>query len=134
MAEKQRACASDLAEAEVVLSAAREALDTLNKVGELSGAGRCPAGPQPCARGMLSGPLVPPQYNLTELKSFGAPPPEVVNVMAAVLILTAENGKIPKDKSWTAGKVKIGKADTFLASLKNYDGENIPEACLKAFE
>ncbi|XP_039572044.1 dynein heavy chain 17, axonemal isoform X2 [Passer montanus] len=104
VAEKQRACASDLAEAEVVLSAAREALDTLNK------------------------------YNLTELKSFGAPPPEVVNVMAAVLILTAENGKIPKDRSWTAGKVKIGKADTFLASLKNYDGENIPEACLKAFE
>uniref|UniRef100_A0A8C0VD33 Dynein axonemal heavy chain 17 n=1 Tax=Cyanistes caeruleus TaxID=156563 RepID=A0A8C0VD33_CYACU len=101
---KQRACASDLAEAEVVLSAAREALDTLNK------------------------------YNLTELKSFGAPPPEVVNVMAAVLVLTAENGKIPKDRSWTAGKVKIGKADTFLASLKNYDGENIPEACLKAFE
>ncbi|XP_030817712.1 dynein heavy chain 17, axonemal [Camarhynchus parvulus] len=104
VAEKQQACASELAEAEVVLSAAREALDTLNK------------------------------YNLTELKSFGAPPPEVVNVMAAVLILTAENGKIPKDKSWTAGKVKIGKADTFLASLKNYDGENIPEACLKAFE
>ncbi|NXB98994.1 DYH17 protein, partial [Orthonyx spaldingii] len=102
--EKQRACASDLAEAEVVLSAAREALDTLNK------------------------------YNLTELKSFGAPPPEVVNVMAAVLILTAENGKIPKDKSWTAAKVKIGKIDTFLASLKNYDGENIPEPCLKAFE
>ncbi|NXP60283.1 DYH17 protein, partial [Chloropsis cyanopogon] len=104
VAEKQRACASDLAEAEVVLSAAREALDTLNK------------------------------YNLTELKSFGAPPPEVVNVMAAVLILTAENGKIPKDRSWTAGKVKIGKADTFLASLKNFDGENIPEPCLKAFE
>ncbi|NXY12732.1 DYH17 protein, partial [Atrichornis clamosus] len=104
VAEKQRACASDLAEAEVVLSAAREALDTLNK------------------------------YNLTELKSFGAPPPEVVNVMAAVLILTAEKGKIPKDKSWTAAKVKIGKADTFLASLKGYDGENIPEACLKAFQ
>lgn len=89
---------------------------------------------QPWARVMLSGPVVPPQYNLTELKSFGAPPPEVVNVMAAVLVLTAENGKIPKDRSWTAGKVKIGKADTFLASLKNYDGENIPEACLKAFE
>ncbi|NXU85060.1 DYH17 protein, partial [Xiphorhynchus elegans] len=104
VAEKQRACASDLAEAEVVLSAAREALNTLNK------------------------------YNLTELKSFGAPPPEVVNVMAAVLILTAENGKIPKDKSWTAAKVKIGKADTFLASLQNYDGENIPEPCLKAFQ
>ncbi|NXM68229.1 DYH17 protein, partial [Serilophus lunatus] len=104
VAEKQRACAHDLAEAEVVLSAAREALNTLNK------------------------------YNLTELKSFGAPPPEVVNVMAAVLILTAEKGKIPKDKSWTAAKVKIGKADTFLASLQNYDGENIPEPCLKAFQ
>uniref|UniRef100_A0A8C0VGU9 Dynein axonemal heavy chain 17 n=1 Tax=Cyanistes caeruleus TaxID=156563 RepID=A0A8C0VGU9_CYACU len=89
---------------------------------------------QPWAGVMLSGPVLPPQYNLTELKSFGAPPPEVVNVMAAVLVLTAENGKIPKDRSWTAGKVKIGKADTFLASLKNYDGENIPEACLKAFE
>lgn len=89
---------------------------------------------QPWARVMLSDPVVPPQYNLTELKSFGAPPPEVVNVMAAVLVLTAENGKIPKDRSWTAGKVKIGKADTFLASLKNYDGENIPEPCLKAFE
>lgn len=131
MAEKQRACASDLAEAEVVLSAAREALDTLNKVRDPSMGSRCW---QPRARVMLSGPVVPPQYNLTELKSFGAPPPEVVNVMAAVLVLTAENGKIPKDRSWTAGKVKIGKADTFLASLKNYDGENIPEACLKAFE
>lgn len=43
VAEKQRACAADLAEAEVVLSAAREALDTLNKVGDLSVGSRCPA-------------------------------------------------------------------------------------------
>ncbi|NWW79259.1 DYH17 protein, partial [Climacteris rufus] len=104
VAEKQQACASELAEAEVVLSAAREALDTLNK------------------------------YNLTELKSFGAPPPEVVNVMAAVLILTAKKGKVPKDRSWTAAKAHIGKADTFLAELKNYKAEDIPEPCLKAFE
>lgn len=41
VAEKQRACAADLAEAEVVLSAAREALDTLNKVGDLSVGSRC---------------------------------------------------------------------------------------------
>ncbi|NWV29438.1 DYH17 protein, partial [Origma solitaria] len=104
VAEKQQACATELAEAEVVLTAASEALNTLNK------------------------------YNLTELKSFGAPPPEVVNVMAAVMILTAEKGKIPKDKSWTAAKVTIGKADAFLAALKGFDGTNIPEPCLKAFE
>ncbi|NWV39884.1 DYH17 protein, partial [Grantiella picta] len=104
VAEKQQACATELAEAEVVLTAASEALNTLNK------------------------------YNLTELKSFGAPPPEVVNVMAAVMILTAEKGKIPKDKSWTAAKVTIGKADAFLAALKGFDGSNIPEPCLKAFE
>ncbi|NXE29303.1 DYH17 protein, partial [Ardeotis kori] len=104
VAEKQRACETDLAKAEPALIAAQEALNTLNK------------------------------NNLTELKSFGAPPQAVVNVTAAVMVLTAPNGKIPKDKSWKAAKVMMGKVDAFLDSLKKFDKEHIPEACLKAFQ
>lgn len=74
------------------------------------------------------------QNNLTELKSFGSPPDAVVNVTAAVMILTAPGGKIPKDKSWKAAKIMMGKVDTFLDSLKKFDKEHIPEACLKAFK
>nr|KAF6455665.1 dynein axonemal heavy chain 17 [Rousettus aegyptiacus] len=102
--EKQKACETDLAKAEPALLAAQEALDTLNK------------------------------NNLTELKSFGSPPDAVVNVTAAVMILTAPGGKIPKDKSWKAAKIMMGKVDTFLDSLKKFDKEHIPEACLKAFK
>nr|XP_051697525.1 dynein axonemal heavy chain 17 [Oryctolagus cuniculus] len=102
--EKQKACETDLAKAEPALLAAQEALDTLNK------------------------------NNLTELKSFGSPPDAVVNVTAAVMILTAPGGKIPKDKSWKAAKIMMGKVDSFLDSLKRFDKEHIPEACLKAFK
>ena len=49
------------------------------------------------------------QANLTELKSFGKPPPAVVNVAAAVMVLLAPPTKIPKDRSWNAGKVMMGK-------------------------
>ncbi|XP_078011950.1 dynein axonemal heavy chain 17 isoform X1 [Phascolarctos cinereus] len=102
--EKQKACETDLAKAEPALLAAQAALDTLNK------------------------------NNLTELKSFGSPPDAVVNVTAAVMILTAPGGKIPKDKSWKAAKIMMGKVDTFLDALKKFDKEHIPEACLKAFK
>ncbi|XP_074778161.1 dynein axonemal heavy chain 17 [Athene noctua] len=104
VSEKQRACETDLAKAEPALVAAQEALNTLNK------------------------------NNLTELKSFGSPPQAVVNVTAAVMVLTARGGKIPKDKSWKAAKVMMGKVDTFLDTLKNFDKEHIPEACLRAFQ
>ncbi|XP_021270931.1 dynein heavy chain 17, axonemal [Numida meleagris] len=104
VAEKQRACETDLAKAEPALIAAQEALNTLNK------------------------------NNLTELKSFGSPPQAVVNVTAAVMILTAPHGKIPKDRSWKAAKLMMGKVDTFLEALKKFDKEHIPEACLKEFQ
>ena len=64
-------------QAEPALVAAKEALNTLNK------------------------------NNLTELKSFGAPPPAVTNVTAAVMCLLAPGGKVPKDKSWKAAKASI---------------------------
>lgn len=158
--EKQKACETDLAKAEPALLAAQEALDTLNKVrtrkernGTAHGRGR--GGGERCgvrARGRsfprspgglgvrhaglhpLSAAACCFQNNLTELKSFGSPPDAVVNVTAAVMILTAPGGKIPKDKSWKAAKIMMGKVDTFLDSLKKFDKEHIPEACLKAFK
>ncbi|XP_055553184.1 dynein axonemal heavy chain 17 isoform X2 [Falco cherrug] len=104
VAEKQRACELDLAKAEPALVATQEALNTLNK------------------------------NNLTDLKSFMSPPQLVVNVMAAVMVLMAPEGKIPRDKSWKAAKVMMGKVDTFLDALKKFDKEHIPKACLKAFQ
>lgn len=73
--KKQKDCEADLVKAEPALIAAQEALNTLNKA------------------------------NLTELKSFGSPPGAVTNVTAAVMVLLAPGGKIPKDRSWKAAKV-----------------------------
>ncbi|XP_003791133.1 dynein heavy chain 9, axonemal [Otolemur garnettii] len=100
--QKQKDCEEDLAKAEPTLTAAQAALNTLNKT------------------------------NLTELKSFGSPPLAVSNVSAAVMVLTAPGGKVPKDRSWKAAKVTMAKVDGFLDSLINFDKENIHENCLKA--
>jgi len=75
VSKKQRDCEADLMKAEPALLAAQEALNTLNKA------------------------------NLTELKSFGSPPGAVTNVTAAVMVLLAPAGKVPKDRSWKAAKV-----------------------------
>uniref|UniRef100_A0A8W4FMS4 Dynein axonemal heavy chain 17 n=1 Tax=Sus scrofa TaxID=9823 RepID=A0A8W4FMS4_PIG len=117
--EKQKACETDLAKAEPALLAAQEALDTLNKVRAKSPVGSVHlsvSAEQPDGAEVLR-----------------IPPDAVVNVTAAVMILTAPGGKIPKDKSWKAAKIMMGKVDTFLDSLKRFDKEHIPEACLKAF-
>ena len=79
VAEKQRSCEEDLAKAEPALLAAQDALNTLNK------------------------------NNLTELKSFGAPPGAVVNVTAAVMLLLSPYNKIPKDRSWKSCKGMMNK-------------------------
>lgn len=102
--KKQRDCERDLARAEPALKAAAAALDTLNKA------------------------------NLTELKSFGKPPPIVIQVVASVMMLLSPPNKIPKDTSWNNGKNFMGKVDQFLDSLKNFDKENIQEANQKAVE
>jgi dynein heavy chain len=104
VSEKQRSCEEDLAKAEPALKAAEEALNTLNK------------------------------NNLTELKSFGQPPPAVVNVTAGVMVLMAQATKIPKDRSWKAAKLMMAKVDAFLDSLINFDKENISDANLKAMQ
>uniref|UniRef100_A0A6Q2WZ44 Dynein axonemal heavy chain 17 n=1 Tax=Esox lucius TaxID=8010 RepID=A0A6Q2WZ44_ESOLU len=101
---KQRDCEEDLAKAEPALIAAQEALNTLNK------------------------------NNLTELKSFGSPVVAVTNVTAAVMVLMAPGGRVPKDRSWKAAKVMMAKVDAFLDSLVHFNKENIPEPCLKAIQ
>nr|XP_058139450.1 dynein axonemal heavy chain 9 isoform X3 [Dasypus novemcinctus] len=100
--QKQKDCEEDLAKAEPALMAAQAALNTLNKT------------------------------NLTELKSFGSPPSAVSNVSAAVMVLMAPGGKVPKDRSWKAAKVTMAKVDGFLDSLINFDKENIHDNCLRA--
>ncbi|KAK3590847.1 hypothetical protein CHS0354_024585 [Potamilus streckersoni] len=105
VSKKQRDCEQDLAKAEPALQAAKEALNTLNK------------------------------NNLTELKSFGSPPPAVINVCAAVMCLLAPGGKVSKDRSWKAAKATVmSKVDVFLDNLVNYDKDNIHENCLKAVQ
>lgn len=104
VSKKQQDCERDLARAEPALKAAAEALNTLNKA------------------------------NLTELKSFGKPPPIVVKVVGAVMVLTAPSNKIPKDTSWNAGKNYMGKVDQFLEQLLNFDKENIQDPNRKAVE
>lgn len=73
---KAKICEADLRIAEPSLIAANEALNTLNK------------------------------NNLTELKSFGQPPKAVIHVCAAVLVLFSGKGRLPKDRSWRACKVR----------------------------
>ncbi|XP_014206492.1 dynein beta chain, ciliary [Copidosoma floridanum] len=102
--KKQKDCEADLVKAEPALLAAQEALNTLNKA------------------------------NLTELKSFGSPPGVVTNVTAAVMVLLAPNGKVPKDRSWKAAKITMAKVDAFLDSLINYDKENIHPEVIKSIQ
>lgn len=104
VSKKQKDCEEDLVKAEPALLAAQEALNTLNK------------------------------NNLTELKSFGSPPGAVTNVTAAVMVLMAPNGKIPKDRSWKAAKMMMAKVDSFLDALINYDKENIHPEIIKAIQ
>ena len=103
---KQKDCAADLKKAEPALFAAQEALNTLNKA------------------------------NLTELKSFGSPPPAVLMVTGAVMVLIQgqATGKIPKDRSWAKIKIMMSKVDQFLDSLVYYEKENIPGNVLTAME
>lgn len=101
---KAKLCEEDFRKAQPALLAAQEALNTLNK------------------------------NNLTELKSFGSPPEAVVSVCAAVLVLFAQKGKIPKDRSWKACRQIMGNVDKFLNDLVNYDKKHIHPDIIKALQ
>ncbi|XP_064861656.1 dynein axonemal heavy chain 11 [Oncorhynchus nerka] len=98
---QQQQSEEDLAKAEPALQAADAALNTLNRL------------------------------NLTELKTFPNPPAIVTNVSAAVMVLLAPHGKLPKDRSWKAAKVVMSKVDDFLQALVNFDKEHIPESTVR---
>ncbi|XP_018585062.2 dynein heavy chain 11, axonemal [Scleropages formosus] len=99
--KQQQETENDLAKAEPALQAANAALNTLNRL------------------------------NLTELRTFPNPPAIVTNVAAAVLVLLAPPGRIPKDRSWKAAKMYMSKVDDFLQALVNFDKEHIPEATVR---
>ncbi len=68
--------------------------------------------------------------SLTEMKSFANPPPGVLLVASAVLVLLSPGGKVPKDRSWKNAKsVAMGDVGKFLDNLKNYDKDNVHENC-----
>ncbi|KAM6412695.1 LOW QUALITY PROTEIN: dynein axonemal heavy chain 11 [Pluvialis apricaria] len=98
---RQKECEDDLVKVEPALVSATAALNTLNKV------------------------------NLTQLKTFKNTPMAVINVIAAVRVLLAYKGKVPKDRSCKAAEVCMGKVDDFLQALINYDKEHIPQNCVK---
>ncbi|KAL7826037.1 hypothetical protein SRHO_G00337750 [Serrasalmus rhombeus] len=102
--KQQQENEDDLAKAEPALQAANTALNTLNRL------------------------------NLTELRTFPNPPVIVTNVLAAVLVLMAPNGRIPKDRSWKAAKVMMSKVDDFLQALVNFDKEHIPDATVRVLK
>ncbi|KXS10801.1 hypothetical protein M427DRAFT_103173 [Gonapodya prolifera JEL478] len=104
VSQKAAQCEKDLHAAEPALAAAAAALDTLNK------------------------------NNLTELKSFGSPSNEIIGVTAAVMVLLAPPGKIPKDRSWKAAKNMMAKVDAFLESLINFKKEEIDQTNLDAID
>jgi dynein heavy chain len=100
----QEECAKDLEAAEPVIAEAEAALNSLDK------------------------------SSLGELKSFGSPAAEVVQVVSACMILTAPGGKIPKDTSWNACKKYMGNVDAFLKSLISFDKDNTPVNCVEKVE
>ncbi len=103
----QEVCKVELEKAEPALQAAYAALNTLNKA------------------------------NLTELKTFTSPPPDVIQVISAVYILWegTKNYKVPKDKSWKACKSNMmGDAQKFLDGLITLDKESITGMVVDAMD
>ncbi|CAF3056070.1 unnamed protein product [Rotaria socialis] len=104
VAERQAESDRDLQKALPALKAAEEALNTLNR------------------------------NNLTELKSFATPPAAILKVTASIQILMAQQGRVPRDRTWNAAKKTMGDVGQFLNSLLTYDKNHIPESSLKAVE
>ena len=72
--------------------------------------------------------------SLTELKSMGKPPDNVVMVTASVMTLMADPKKIPKDKSWVAAKKMMANVTGWMKDLLGFDCNEIPQACVDQTE
>eukprot|EP00993_Chasmostoma_nieuportense_P002181 NODE_2_length_6488_cov_18.174344_g1_i0.p1 GENE.NODE_2_length_6488_cov_18.174344_g1_i0~~NODE_2_length_6488_cov_18.174344_g1_i0.p1 ORF type:complete len:2154 (+),score=521.91 NODE_2_length_6488_cov_18.174344_g1_i0:435-6464(+) len=93
-------CQADLAAAKPIVDAALAALDQLDKI------------------------------SLTELKSMTKPPDDVVMVASAVMCLTADPKRIPKDRSWASCKKMMANVTSWLKDLLAFDQNNIPQVCI----
>jgi dynein heavy chain len=102
----QAECQRDLAAAQPLVDAALAALDTLNK------------------------------NSLTELKSMGKPPDDVVMVACAVRVLTSDPKNIPavKNRNWAEAKKMMANVTGWLKELQAFDCNNIPQPCIDALE
>ncbi|KAL7699312.1 dynein heavy chain cytosolic putative [Lotmaria passim] len=98
--EKQ--CQDDLAKAQPLVQEALAALDTLDKA------------------------------SIAELKNLGKPPEDVQMVAICVLVLTSNPRSIPsvKQRTWNECKKMMNQVDRFLAELRGFDVNNIPQACI----
>ncbi|CAH1408276.1 unnamed protein product [Nezara viridula] len=63
--------------------------------------------------------------DLTEIKSYGRPPPKVEMVMEAVMVL------LQAEPSWAESKRQLGDVN-FLNRLKYFDKDHIPDAVLRS--
>lgn len=65
---------------------------------------------------------------ISEVKSYTAPPPAVETVMAAVMVI------ISKEKpTWANAKKELSNPN-FVTNIKNFDKENIPNKILRKLE
>lgn len=107
---KQKECEDDLAKAEPLLTAATAALHTLNKVPHfIHKHNKTNNHILVTASQIVFVFCFFSQVNLTELKAFPNPPAAVTNVAAAVMVLLAPRGRVPKDRSWKAARAFMGK-------------------------
>ncbi|ESS67196.1 hypothetical protein TCDM_04102 [Trypanosoma cruzi Dm28c] len=95
-------CAEDLAKAKPLVEEALAALDTLDKA------------------------------SIAELKNLGKPPVDVQMVAICVKVLTSNPRAIPsvKNRTWAECKKMMNQVDRFLAELKGFDVNNIPQVCI----
>lgn len=100
--EFESQCSADLAAAQPIVKAALDALDTLDK------------------------------GSISELKNLGKPPEDVAMVAICVKVLTSNPRAIPnvKNRTWNECKKMMNAVDRFLAELKGFDVNNIPQACV----
>ncbi|EAN79295.1 dynein heavy chain, putative [Trypanosoma brucei brucei TREU927] len=98
----ERMCSEDLAKAKPLVEEALAALDTLDKA------------------------------SISELKNLGKPPVDVQMVAICVRVLTSNPRAIPsvKNRTWAECKKMMNQVDRFLAELKGFDVNNIPQVCI----
>ncbi|KAG8346214.1 putative Dynein heavy chain N terminal region 2 domain1 [Trypanosoma vivax] len=98
----EKMCSEDLAKARPLVEEALAALDTLDKA------------------------------SISELKNLGKPPVDVQMVAICVRVLTSNPRAIPpvKNRTWAECKKMMNQVDRFLAELKGFDVNNIPQVCI----